>query len=377
MSAAETENKPDGAPTSEGEDAANQRPLIILVDMDDVLTDFEGEFYRKWTALHPNLPSIPVKDRRAPFLVEEYPQEYRDEVRAIFNAPGFIRNLPVVPGAIEALRAMKEAGHIVKICTAPLRDNPAGLSEKQAWIEEHLGHDWLTDFICEKDKTLTRGDVLIDDKPEVAGSVKPSWQHIVFSAPYNQGTTELHRLENWGGDWQDVVYKTAEKVRAEERFMVMPIVFVRFRREIRRDGKSVFQSYLQRKIGIDTWTLTGGHLEDGEKVRIASAREAGEEAGVTISEANLQLRYIAHLKDNINQGIGLRGQRICYFFDAWNWTGNLMNMEPDKVEECDWFDDDSLPPMKDATKKCLDSIAKLSAGRIGFGEYGWDEELAA
>ena len=36
------------------------------------------------------------------------------------------------------------------------------------------------------DKTLVRGDVLIDDKPHVTGSNAPTWQHLLYDAPYNR-----------------------------------------------------------------------------------------------------------------------------------------------------------------------------------------------
>jgi 5'-nucleotidase len=42
---------------------------------------------------------------------------------------------------------------------------------------------------------------LIDDKPEVTGSLVPSWQHLVFEAPYN--TVAIGRRINWS-NWQQV-----------------------------------------------------------------------------------------------------------------------------------------------------------------------------
>lgn len=38
-----------------------------------------------------------------------------------------------------------------------------------AWVEKHLGHDFLEQVILTRDKTLVTGDILIDDKPDILG----------------------------------------------------------------------------------------------------------------------------------------------------------------------------------------------------------------
>lgn len=38
-----------------------------------------------------------------------------------------------------------------------------------AWVEKHLGYDFLEQVILTRDKTLISGDVLIDDKPDILG----------------------------------------------------------------------------------------------------------------------------------------------------------------------------------------------------------------
>merc|ERR1711924_319884 len=55
------------------------------------------------------------------------------------------------------------------------------------------------------DKTLVRGDLLIDDKPRVGGQERlPSWEHVVFDAPYNRDTAHKLRLGDWAG-WRGVM----------------------------------------------------------------------------------------------------------------------------------------------------------------------------
>ncbi|WP_421446371.1 5' nucleotidase, NT5C type, partial [Agrobacterium tumefaciens] len=54
-------------------------------------------------------------------------------------------------------------------------------------------------MILTRDKTLVRGDLIIDDKPRIQGAVTPSWRHIVYDAPYNRQVTDAPRLtwQNW------------------------------------------------------------------------------------------------------------------------------------------------------------------------------------
>lgn len=38
-----------------------------------------------------------------------------------------------------------------------------------AWVEKHLGHEFLEQVILTRDKTVITGDILIDDKPDILG----------------------------------------------------------------------------------------------------------------------------------------------------------------------------------------------------------------
>jgi len=120
----------------------------------------------------------------------------------IQTSPGFILGLQPVPGALQALHEMQEAGDDVWILTSPLTRYNNCVGEKFAWVDRHLGSDWVRRVILTKDKTMVRGDVLIDDKPEVTGCLTPTWEHLVFEAGYNVGAP--HRRVNWD-NWRLVL----------------------------------------------------------------------------------------------------------------------------------------------------------------------------
>lgn len=160
--------------------------MLILIDQDNVLADFERGFHDAWLASgHPH-PALPLHERRSFYLRDDYPEHLRKHVEAIYSAPGFFRDLPPMAGAVEALTALQDSGHDLRICTSPLSSYRNCLSEKYEWVERHLGMDFVSRVIMTKDKTLVHGDILIDDKPEVTGVRTPDWRQIIFDQPYNR-----------------------------------------------------------------------------------------------------------------------------------------------------------------------------------------------
>lgn len=139
--------------------------MLILIDQDGVLADFAGCFEAAWKAAGHTHPVVPLSQRRSFYMRDEYPVELRQSVEAIYTAPGFFRELPAISGAVEAMHDMLALGHEVGICTSPLNQYRHCVTEKYEWVERHLGANFVSRIILLKDKTLVRGDVLIDDKP--------------------------------------------------------------------------------------------------------------------------------------------------------------------------------------------------------------------
>lgn len=174
------------------------RPPLILVDMDGVQADLEERFWAQWAATQPDAPQRADADPTHFYLEDQLPEAWRPQVRDLVNSPGFYRDLPPVPGAGVALNEMLDHGWDVIVCTAPLLSNPTCASDKLAWLEEHIGPGWSRRCVIAKDKSLVRGDLLIDDKPTVTTTLTPTWTHVVFDAPYNRTAASPHRLTGWG-----------------------------------------------------------------------------------------------------------------------------------------------------------------------------------
>lgn len=187
----------------------NNDNLVILVDMDGVLCDFDGGWRRDWNK---NYPDKPITEEPTSFYLEEAYSSFatEEEIVAIFNRKGFFYDLDPMPGAIEAMRQMQDSGLNVFICTAPMGSNT--FMEKAEWVEHYLGKEWLKRLVITKDKTLVHGNYLIDDKPELTGFYdEPTWEHVVYDHPYNQYLTDKHRI-TWA-NWPSLLIYDANKSR--------------------------------------------------------------------------------------------------------------------------------------------------------------------
>ncbi len=160
--------------------------MLILIDQDNVLADFETGFRDAWNASGHAQPALPPHARTTFYLKDDYPAHLLRGVEAIYTAPGFFRGLPPLPGAVAAMAALLEAGHDVRICTSPLAGHHHCVTEKFEWVERHLGAGYVHRLILTRDKTLVHGDVLIDDNPAIRGARKPDWWHILYDQPYNR-----------------------------------------------------------------------------------------------------------------------------------------------------------------------------------------------
>jgi 5'-nucleotidase len=177
--------------------------MRILIDMDGVIADFDGEFLQRWRERHPEKFYIPMEERTAFYVKDQYPEELKPLVSKILLEPGFFRDMMPIVGGREALLEMEAMGLEVFICTSPLSTYTNCVLEKYEWVEKVLGADWVRRIILTKDKTLIKGDYLIDDKPEITGvDAVPVWEHIVYDRPYNKGANK--RRLTWK-NWKDVL----------------------------------------------------------------------------------------------------------------------------------------------------------------------------
>ncbi len=83
------------------------------------------------------------------------------------------------------------------------------------------------------------------------------------------------------------------------------------------------------------YSVPAGHLELGESVVVAAAREAKEELNINVDPDDMRFVQVMHN----SYGIG----RLAFFFEIERWEGDIVNMEPHKCDDLRWFDTGDLP----------------------------------
>lgn len=172
---------------------------ILLVDMDGVLCDFVGKFNDIWRLRYPDRFFLAPEKATTFYFEDEYPEEYKEDIREIVNQPGFFSNLDPLKGSLVGITQLSNLYNVF-ICTSPLTSNPTCLNDKYNWVKNYLGTDWLKKLIITKDKTLIQGTFLLDDKPEIYGNTVPTWEHVIFDQPYNRQSRK--RRVNWENVYQ-------------------------------------------------------------------------------------------------------------------------------------------------------------------------------
>jgi 5'-nucleotidase len=111
----------------------------------------------------------------------------------ILSAPGFFRDIPVMAGSQEVVKALMEK-HEVFIVSAAM-EFPFSLAEKLAWLNEHFPFiSWRNIVFCGS-KTIVEADYMIDDHDKNLSSFKGT--PLLFTAPHNLPLTDYKRVNSW------------------------------------------------------------------------------------------------------------------------------------------------------------------------------------
>ena len=180
----------------------NNRPTI-LVDLDDTVAHFLDGVYKERSSnkkSYPNLNEfvngLKNQEKNAYTIVNEYKQ------------PGsrVFSHLEVIKGAKEALDLMDKLGYNVFLVSSPTIANSYSFKDKCDWVKNHLGDTWAHRLILSKDKTLIRGDILIDDKVEITGAMIPTWTHVLFQSKFNNHVKRDFILKSWNtNEWLSII----------------------------------------------------------------------------------------------------------------------------------------------------------------------------
>lgn len=165
------------------------RRKTIAIDMDGVMADVEHQFidwYERDYGVKVSRDALSGISER-----EAFPD--KTAVWKFVNTAGFFRTLPVMPGAILAVKKLMEDFDVYIVSAA--MEFPKSLAEKYAWLAEHFPFiSWENIVLC-GDKSIIDTDFLIDDHCKNLDFCKG--KAIMFTAGHNANQHHHTRANNW------------------------------------------------------------------------------------------------------------------------------------------------------------------------------------
>jgi 5'-nucleotidase len=161
----------------------------IAIDMDGVIADIE-KHYIDW---YERDYGVRVNRKDMEGLMEDEAMPRKDSIAKFLNTPGFFRTIPVMEGAVEAVKNLMQ-DHEVYIVSAAM-EFPLSLYEKQQWLAEHFPFiNWRNIIFC-GDKSIIDTDFLIDDHLKNLDFCKG--KALMFTAFHNVNHKHHQRVNNW------------------------------------------------------------------------------------------------------------------------------------------------------------------------------------
>ncbi len=218
--------------------------LSILVDLDGIVADLHPAWRERALACCPDGPLLPPQPPSTWATAKDHAEERArrvasavaggpslEQVLATYNGwtalpcgehvfdhldHNLFDGLDPLPGAVEALRQLDDAGHEVTIVTASASD-PQTAAAKLSWVERVLGWGRHSVIVAQR-KHLVRGDVFIDDAPKNLAAwqaAHPTGLAMTIAYPYNAGVpATVFRAESWrdpAAAWAAMVARIARR----------------------------------------------------------------------------------------------------------------------------------------------------------------------
>jgi 5'(3')-deoxyribonucleotidase len=164
--------------------------MRIAIDMDEVLADPIHKFielYNKDYDVPMDLLQEPGKE-----FFHHLPLEINHKWYEYINQKGFFRDLPVIEGAVEAVKRLQKDNDIYIVSAAMEFRN--SLEDKLDWLGEHFPFiSWRNIMFC-GDKII-KADVLIDDRAK--NFIDFDGRKLLFTSPHNLLLNDYERVNNW------------------------------------------------------------------------------------------------------------------------------------------------------------------------------------
>ncbi len=127
-----------------------------------------------------------------------------------------------------------------------------------------------------------------------------------------------------------------------------------------QDGKILMLRRYNTGYEDGNYSVVAGHIDGSEQLKTAMIREAQEEAGITMSPDDLTVVGVMHFREE--------EEYISFFLLTSSYSGEVVNREPHKCDDLNWFDINDLPP--NTISYVRRAIQNYRDG-IWFDSFGW------
>lgn len=162
----------------------------LAIDMDEVIADPLSKFislYRRDYGLDLPRDLEPGKE-----IFELVPPEVNQKWYEYINEPGFFRDLPVITGSQEVIKALQKKYDVYIVSAA--MEFPNSLTDKLHWLQEHFPFvTWQHIIFC--GNKIIDADILIDDR--IKNFATFPGRKLLFTSPHNLLIADYERVNNW------------------------------------------------------------------------------------------------------------------------------------------------------------------------------------
>lgn len=168
----------------------NQRP-ILCVDMDEVIADALGEHLLRYNRDFSE--QLTRADLHGQWLWDVIPARRHNALLEYLASEDFFSVLDVMPHAQRVLERL-QSRYEVFIATAAM-EVPTSFNAKFQWLEQHFPFIPPSHIVFCGNKSILRGDYLIDDSPRQLRLFRG--KGILFTSPSNMSVTGFPRVQDW------------------------------------------------------------------------------------------------------------------------------------------------------------------------------------
>lgn len=169
----------------------NQARRTICVDMDEVIADALGEHLLRYNRDFSE--RITRADLQGQWLWDFVPPERQQRLGDYMMSEDFFAVLGVMPHAQRVLQRLQQH-YEVYIATAAM-EVPSSFNAKFEWLKQHFPFISPSHIVFCGNKSILRGDYLIDDNPRQLRLFRG--EGILFNSPANVNVTGFRRVHDW------------------------------------------------------------------------------------------------------------------------------------------------------------------------------------